>query len=306
MPACCAASASSCTPASPRCWRSGSRRRRRPQPELLARHFAEAGLGPQAIAYLQKAGERAAERSAYAEAIGHLNRGLELLQALPDGPERTLQELDLRLALGAALMATRGYAGPEVEETYLRARELCDRSGETPRLFPVLHGLYRFHHVRGELQAAREAGEHLLRLAQSLGDPALFVEAHRALGVPLFWLGEVTAALEQLEQGSGRLRRGPATAPRLRVRDRPRRGLPVLLRPWPCGSSGDPGRPWTGATRRSAWPATCPTRRAWPSPWCGGPGCGSSAASRGRRGSTPRRRSRSAPSRASRSGCPWP
>ena len=143
------------------------------QPELLARHFAEAGLAPQAIAYLQKAGDRAAERSAYAEAIGHLTRGLELLQALPDGPERTLQELDLRIALGAALMATRGYAGPEVEETYLRARELCHLVGETPRLFPVLHGLYRFHHVRGELQAAREAGEQLLSLAERPRGPGL-------------------------------------------------------------------------------------------------------------------------------------
>jgi predicted ATPase len=128
------------------------------QPELLARHFAEASLGRQAIAYLQKAGDRAAERSAYVEAISHLTRGLELVQALPDGPERILQELDLRIALGSALMATRGYAGREVEETYLRARELCGQAGETPQLFPVLHGLYRFYHVRGELEPAREAG----------------------------------------------------------------------------------------------------------------------------------------------------
>jgi predicted ATPase len=113
-----------------------------------------------------------------------------------------LQELDLRIAFGAALMATRGYAAPEVAETYLRARELCRLVGDTPRLFPVLHGLYRFHHVRGELQAAREAGEQLLHLAERLGDLALFAEAHRALGVPLFWLGEVTAALAQLESGA--------------------------------------------------------------------------------------------------------
>ena len=85
--------------------------RRRPQPELLARHFAEAGLGRQAIAYLQKAGDRAAERSAYAEAIGHLSRGLELLQVLPDDPERTLQELDLRIALGSALHGDAGLCG---------------------------------------------------------------------------------------------------------------------------------------------------------------------------------------------------
>jgi class 3 adenylate cyclase/predicted ATPase len=171
------------------------------RPELLAHHFAEGGLNQQAMAYLQRAGERAIERSAYTEAIGHLTRGLELLQPLPEAPERVLQELDLRIALGSALMATRGYAGLEVEGTYLRARELCQRAGEMPRLFPVLHGLYRFYHVRGELQAAREVGEQLLQLAQSLRDPALFVEAHRALGVPLFWLGEVKSALAQLDQG---------------------------------------------------------------------------------------------------------
>ena len=65
-------------------------------------------------------------------------------------------------ALGSALMATRGYAGLQVEETYLRARELCRQIGDTPQLFPVLHGLYRYYHVRGELQAAREAGQPIL------------------------------------------------------------------------------------------------------------------------------------------------
>ena len=119
------------------------------RPELLAHHFAEAGLNGQAIAYLQRAGERAIEQSAYAEAVSHLTRGLELLEALPDNPERILLELDLRITLGSALMATRGYAGAEVEETYLRARELCRQAGEAPQLFPVLHGLYRFYHVRG-------------------------------------------------------------------------------------------------------------------------------------------------------------
>ena len=89
----------------------------------------------------------------------------------------------------------------QVEETYLRARELCRQIGDTPQLFPVLHGLYRYYHVRGELQAAREAGEQLLCLAQSRKDPALFVEAHRALAVPLLWMGDVTSALQHLEQG---------------------------------------------------------------------------------------------------------
>jgi class 3 adenylate cyclase/predicted ATPase len=171
------------------------------RPELLAHHFAEADLRFQAVSYYRQAGETAITRSAYTEAIGHLNAGLELSKALPDDAERAQQELDLRIALGSALMATRGYAGLQVEETYLRARELCRQIGETPQLFPVLHGLYRFYHVRGDLQAAREAGEQLLSLAQSLEDQALFVEAHRALGVPLLWMGDVTSALGHLEQG---------------------------------------------------------------------------------------------------------
>jgi class 3 adenylate cyclase/predicted ATPase len=173
------------------------------RPELLAHHFTEAGLALQAIIYWQRAGERDLGRSAYAESISHLKQGLELLEALPGRPERFKQELSLRLTLGSALTATRGYASPEVGKTYLRARELCHELGEAPpQLFPVMHGLYRFYHVRGELQAARENGEQLLELAAGVQDSGLLIEAYRALGVPLFWLGDVTSALEKLERGS--------------------------------------------------------------------------------------------------------
>ncbi len=73
-----------------------------------------------------------------------------MLKTLPDTPERTQQELTLQLALGAALMATKGYAAPEVEKVYTRARELCQQIGETPQLFPVLCGLWAFYSVRAE------------------------------------------------------------------------------------------------------------------------------------------------------------
>ena len=170
------------------------------QPEVLAQHYAEAGLKEQAVAYFQKAGARALERSAYLEAINHLARGLELLEASPDSTERVHRDLELQLALGSALMATKGYAAPEVEQAYVRARALCSHIGLTPQLFPVLHGLYRIYHVRGDLILAREV-EHLTELGQSLGDQTLLVEAHRALGVPLMWLGEVALARAELEEG---------------------------------------------------------------------------------------------------------
>jgi len=75
------------------------------QPELLAQHYTQAGLTEQAIAYWQRAGQQASERSANLEAISHLTTRLELLTTLPETPVRAQQELDLQLAMGPALMA---------------------------------------------------------------------------------------------------------------------------------------------------------------------------------------------------------
>jgi predicted ATPase len=170
------------------------------QPELLAHHYTEAGVLAQAIPYWQRAGQRALARSAYVEAIGHLTTGLEVLKNLPDTPERTRQELTLQITLAPSLMAAKGLAAPEVERAYTRALVLCRQVGETPQLFPVLVGLWRFHAVRAEYQTAHELEERLLRLAQSVQDPALLLEAHRPPGQTLFCLGELVQARAHLEQ----------------------------------------------------------------------------------------------------------
>jgi predicted ATPase/class 3 adenylate cyclase len=171
------------------------------QPELLARHYTEAGLVGQAVPYWQRAGQRTLEHSANVEAIRHLTKGLELLQLLPATPERAQQELTFQITLGSALAVNKGYAAPEVERAYTRARELCQQLGETPQLFPVLWGLWNFYLVRAELQAARELGEQLLSLAQRVQDPVLLLEAHDALGQTFFCLGEFALARAHLEQG---------------------------------------------------------------------------------------------------------
>jgi TOMM system kinase/cyclase fusion protein len=170
------------------------------QPELLAHHYTEAGLIAQAIPYWQRAGERAIQRSANVEAISHLTKGLEVLKTLPDTPERTQHELTLQLTLAVSLMATQGYSAPEVERVYARARELCGQVGETPQLFPVLHGLWRYYLVRADFQTVRQLVEQFLSLAQRTHDPTLLVEPHRALGTTLLWLGELTAARAHLAQ----------------------------------------------------------------------------------------------------------
>jgi class 3 adenylate cyclase/predicted ATPase len=169
------------------------------QPELLARHYTEAGLVGQAVPYWQRAGQRTLERSANVEAIGHLTKGLELLQPLPHTPERAQQELTFQITLGAALVVTRGYAAPEVAKAYTRARALCQQLGETPQLFPVLWGLWNFYLGR-ELRTARELAEQLLSLAQRVQDPVLLLEAHNALGQTFSCRGELTPARAHLEQ----------------------------------------------------------------------------------------------------------
>jgi predicted ATPase len=132
------------------------------QPELLAHHDTEAGLSAQAIPYWQTAGQRAAHQ----EAVGHLTTGVEVLQTLPDAPERTQQDLRLHVALGVSLMAVKGRAAPEVERVYTRARALCQQVGDTPQLFPVLRGLFLFYLNRGQQQTAQELAEQLLRQAE--------------------------------------------------------------------------------------------------------------------------------------------
>jgi class 3 adenylate cyclase/tetratricopeptide (TPR) repeat protein len=171
------------------------------QPELLAQHYSEAGLMTQAIPYWQRAGQRAIERSAHVEAIGHLTRGLELCKMLPETVERAQQELDLQMTPGSALAATKGQAAPETGHAYNRARELCQRVGEPPQLFPVLGGLVPVYINRGELQTALELGKQMLSLAPRVHDPAALGNAHIMLGNALSFVGEMVTARTHLEQG---------------------------------------------------------------------------------------------------------
>src|SRR5262249_46961895 len=161
------------------------------QPERLAHHYTEAGLGAQAVAYWQRAGQRAMERSAPVEAISHLTRGLEVLATLPETPERMQQEFDLQVPLGAAWTHTRGWASPEAGQVYARARELGQRLGASPQLLAVLLGQFVGYLQRAELQTAQELATHLLTVAQHHGAPLFLLAAHTTLGATLLFRGEV-------------------------------------------------------------------------------------------------------------------
>ena len=141
----------------------------------MAQHYTAAGLDESAVSYWYTAGRNASERSAYVEAIGHCTQGLNLLGTLPNTPERAQQELDFHLPLGVSLLAVKGYGAPEVEQNYLRARELCRKAGEASQHFLVLQGLWNCYLLREELPTAQALADQLLGLAQRSQEPALIV-----------------------------------------------------------------------------------------------------------------------------------
>jgi class 3 adenylate cyclase/predicted ATPase len=169
-------------------------------PELLGHHCTEAGLIEQAITYWQKAGDMAIRRSAHVVAERHFARGIELVKTLPETIKRVQRELDLQTAYGTALMATRGFGAPEVKQALVRARELCEKAGETPQLFEILHGLWIFYLTQSELHTSLEIAEQILDIAKRIGDPASFLEAYHVLGANYFWQGEYISAQRNFEQ----------------------------------------------------------------------------------------------------------
>ncbi len=171
------------------------------QPELVAHHYSEAGCTEEAVAYSQKAGQIALGRSANVEAVKHFEGSLELLMQLPETPERHKRELELQMALGPALVATKGYADAGVGDAYARAWELCQRLEDSAHLPLVLRGRQVFHLLRGELNKAREFANQFLDLAERQQNPALLVGSYHALGQTLFQLGDLIAARRTVEKG---------------------------------------------------------------------------------------------------------
>ncbi len=170
-------------------------------PELVAHHYTEAGLVPQAIGFWQRAGLRAVENSANKEAIQHLSKALALVKTLPDGPERDRQELTLLLALGVPHAVTSSWASPEVRSASERAFELCEALGESSQLFPVMYGVWSNRQVQAEYAAARVISQQLLALARRGEDDGFQLQAHRACGIIGLHTGEFAEALGHCEAG---------------------------------------------------------------------------------------------------------
>jgi class 3 adenylate cyclase/predicted ATPase len=170
------------------------------QPELLAQHYAEAGLVEKSIAYWGKAGRRSAARSAMAEAAAQMHKALDQLALLPDNRLRQQQELELCGALGAALRYVKGQAAPETGHAFARARELWEQLGSPSQFLYVPYGQSRYHTYRGELDVAQQLDKDLLRLSLERNDSAGIVLGHDCSGRGLLVAGRFAPARFHLEQ----------------------------------------------------------------------------------------------------------
>ena len=169
--------------------------------ERLAHHAVRAEDTGQALRYLRLAAAKAAARSANREAVAYLEQALTLLADLPETPEHLSQALDIRMALGPALMAIKGESAPEIEALYLRMLDSVERLGEGPRRFPVLWGVWRAAFASARFDEACERGEQLLEAAQRGDDSGQLLEAHHTLWPTLTGLGQAKAALAHIERG---------------------------------------------------------------------------------------------------------
>jgi predicted ATPase/DNA-binding SARP family transcriptional activator len=166
----------------------------------IAVQYERARLLPAAISAYQRAAQVAHQRSAFTEAIGHLTHALTLLAALPPNAQQDQQELALQAALGPLLLATKGYAAPEVEGAFTRAWELCQQRGDQRQQFQVLWGLGRFYFVQPNPTRGLEVSQQLLALAHAAADEGLLMEALCSLGTHYFHRAAFAEARRYLEE----------------------------------------------------------------------------------------------------------
>ena len=178
------------------------------QPELLARHYTEAGLPDRAAHFWDEAAMRSLERSALVEAAEHLKRGLAQIAVLPGSPALRREEIKLQVALISPLIHIKGFASPETKAAVERANLLIEKAeamGEPPEdpllLFSVLYGSWTANAVafsNGDL--VRDLAAQCLTLAERRGMPVPLMIGHRLMGTSLLYVGDFAQGRAHLDR----------------------------------------------------------------------------------------------------------
>ena len=178
------------------------------EPEAIAHHFTEAGLGDAAIEWWGKAGDQALRRSAFQEAIAHLGKAIamadragETARRLPGGSAAPRQGVThLHVAYGNALIAARGFAAPETTGAFAKARESALGARDAPGRLEADYGLWAGSYSRGDLPSIRANAAAFLNDVEGTPDLPEAGVAHRAAGATCWFAGEYREARDHLER----------------------------------------------------------------------------------------------------------
>jgi predicted ATPase/class 3 adenylate cyclase len=177
------------------------------QPELLARHYTEAGLVEKAASLWGKAGERSLAQSALVEAVEQLTRAISQMATLCSTPELRRNEIKLQVALINALIHVKGYASPDTKAAMERAHALIERAealgeplGDPLLLFSVLYGFWVANYVAFNGDLMRELAAEFLSLAERQKATVPLMTAHRIVGTTLLYVGDFAKARLHLDR----------------------------------------------------------------------------------------------------------
>jgi class 3 adenylate cyclase/tetratricopeptide (TPR) repeat protein len=170
------------------------------QPELLGRHYTEAGIPDKALASWHRAAERAVERSANLEAITYFNKALSLIDALSETRDRHRLELTLQTGIAGPLIAIEGYGAWATGQAFARAQELSAVVGASADLFPVMYGRWVYGVSWQKYEDSLQVAKQFVDLAHKQSDTGPILMAHRVTGVTQFQMGRPRDAQENLSK----------------------------------------------------------------------------------------------------------
>jgi tetratricopeptide (TPR) repeat protein len=166
----------------------------------LAYHYDQAGDAENALRYLEKVLDDALRMSGYREALVHATRALELVDVLPNTPERAKREFILILRWSLAIKVLQGWAAPVLKPRYDRARELMRQFPDCPEATQFIFTLWTYYLVRCDLAESLETAAHCLEVAERIGSAEGVLAAHTSIANSAFWSGDLATCAEHTRQ----------------------------------------------------------------------------------------------------------
>jgi len=166
----------------------------------LAHHFEQAGMREKAASYLLEAGKKAVRLFANEIAIDHFHKGLALLGAAPQSPERDHLEIGLLIALSGPLVTVEGYTSSDLERSFERARTLVKQVENNTDLFWVLTFLKSYYNIRGDPENSKQVAAQILKMARRTKNTGLLVTAHSRMLSNCLYYGQWASLQKNLKQ----------------------------------------------------------------------------------------------------------